>query len=140
MVLNVLAKTTENLGGALSSERIELSLEMTVLGVLAVFSVLAIIWLVLVMFKFFFYRDPSKNSSNNDVNAEDNKVTEQPPLQTAPAEEEQSSDDATVAAIIAAISAYIADDPELSNQYSGGFRVVSFKRVRHKATWNNKNN
>ena len=65
MVLNVLAKTTENLGGALSSERIELSLEMTVLGLLAVFSVLAIIWLVLVMFKLFFYRDPSKNGGIN---------------------------------------------------------------------------
>ena len=48
--------------------------------------------------------------------------------------------DATVAAIIAAISAYIANDPELSEQYSNGFRVVSFKRVRGKAFWNSKNN
>ncbi len=140
MVLNVLAKTTENLGGALSSKRIELSIEMTVLGVLAVFSVLAIIWLVLVMFKFFFYRDPSKNESNDNVKTDESKGVQESVPEIASSEPVESSDDATVAAIIAAISVYIADDPDLSSQYSGGFRVVSFKRVRPKATWNNKNN
>jgi hypothetical protein len=49
-----------------------------------------------------------------------------------------TNDDATVAAIMAAISAYISSDPSLAEQYAGGFRVVSFKRTGVKAAWNKK--
>ncbi len=139
MITNVLTKAADDLGGALSPERIALSLEMTVLGMLAIFSVLAIIWLVLVMFKFFFYTDPN-NTTDKDIEKSEDSAPVQPVVENVPSAPIQNSDDATVAAIIAAISAYIADDPALSKEYSNGFRVVSFKRVRPKATWNNKNN
>ena len=66
MVVNILAKTTENLGGAFSPERLEYALQMTLLGIGAVFAVLSLIWLVLVVFKFFLYdlknRDTKKQN------------------------------------------------------------------------------
>ena len=138
MVVNILAKTTENLGGAFSPERLEYALQMTLLGIGAVFAVLSLIWLVLVVFKFFLY--DLKNRDTKKQNSTKAPVVEkevQPVVSEAPVV--NSSDDATVAAIIAAISAYISDDPELSKEYAGGFRVVSFKRTRAKATWNNEN-
>ena len=46
--------------------------------------------------------------------------------------------DETVSIIMAAISAYIAADPALADEYAGGFRVVSFKRAGTKATWNSR--
>ena len=137
MVINQLAKTTEDvLGGAFSAERIKYALEMTGLGLLAVFAVLALIWGVLAIFKVFMYDIPNKKLKK--------AVKEEKNIDVAPAEvvitPEASSNDATVAAIMAAISAYIADDPALSEQYPKGFRVVSFNRVRDKAFWNSKNN
>ena len=137
MVINQLAKTTEDvLGGAFSAERIKYALEMTGLGLLAVFAVLALIWGILAIFKVFMYDIPNKKLKK--------AVKEEKNIDVAPAEvvitPEASSNDATVAAIMAAISAYIADDPALSEQYPNGFRVVSFKRVRDKAFWNSKNN
>ena len=140
MSVNILAKATEDLGGALSSERIALSLRMTVLGMVAIFSVLAIIWLVLSLFKFFFYNDPDKNNSKDIPKSQEASDVPTVEVQQSTSAPSVNSNDETVAAIIAAISAYISDDPELSKEYSAGFRVVSFKRVRPKATWNNKNN
>ena len=140
MMVNQLAAAVNDLGGAFSPERISYSIEMTVLGVAAVFAVLAIIWFVLSLFKVFLYDIPNKNqNSNNKVQTKTEPTVKQvaPVVKAAPVTD---SNDATVAAIMAAISAYIAEDPELSQQYAGGFRVVSFKRVRQKASWNTKNN
>ena len=137
MGTNELAKVAIDLGGAFSGERIKYALEMTGLGLLAVFSVLALIWAVLAIFKFFLYdlANKKKNSASTEAPQK---------IESAPAEvvkvENNTNDDATVAAIIAAISAYIAEDSQLSEQYANGFRVVSFKRVREKASWNSKNN
>lgn len=139
MVNNYLAKEVTDLGGAFSSERIAYALEMTALGLIAVFSVLAIIWAVLSLFKVF-----SSDNSKKDVKEvkakEENKakVADVPTPVAIP--QQTNGDEATVAAIMAAISAYIASDEKLSEEYSGGFRVVSFKRVRDKASWNAKNN
>ena len=138
MDTNQLTQIAIDLGGAFSAERIKYSLEMTILGLFAVFSVLAIIWGILAIFKVLLYDIPNKNKHSNTNNAD--RVPEITPI--APAVENKpsvvSGNDATVAAIIAAISAYIADDPELSAQYPNGFRVVSFKRTRSKAFWNSK--
>ena len=134
MVNNYLAKVTEDLGGAFSGERIMYSLEMTLMGLGAVFAVLAIIWAVLALFKVFATASAKKEAAKEKVSA--------PAPEAVPsvvAESEQSDDDATVAAIMAAISAYISSDEKLSEEYSGGFRVVSFKKVRDKASWNQKN-
>ena len=141
MVINQLAKATTDLGGAFSPERIKYSLEMTGLGLIAVFAVLALIWLILAIFKFFLY-DVAKNKDEAASTHAPSKTAKK--VESVPTEVVKSTanteNDATVATIIAAISAYNAEDPQLSEQYSNGFRVVSFKRVRGKASWNSKNN
>jgi hypothetical protein len=140
MIINQLAKATVDLGGRFSPERVKYSLEMTLLGLLAVFSVLALIWAVLALFKIFMYDMPNKRKSENNGSKTNQPVA---PMQinveeTGASVTPVANNDATVAAIIAAISAYITSDPQLSQEYSGGFRVVSFKRVRDKASWNSK--
>ena len=134
MINNYLAKATEDLGGAFSGERLVYSLEMTLLGLAAVFAVLAIIWAVLALFKVFSIASAKKEAAKKKASSPAPEA-----VQSVVSEPEQSDDDATVAAIMAAISAYISSDEKLSEEYSGGFRVVSFKKVRDKASWNQKN-
>ncbi len=131
----LLAKTTGDLGGAFSPERIAYSLEMTALGLLAVFAVLAILWGVLALFKVFMYDIPQKKAKEKVEPKEEPVVVTEP---VAPVPVIVKNEDETVAVIMAAISAYIAADPALAEEYAGGFRVVSFKRVRDKASWNKK--
>lgn len=113
----------EDLGGAFSPVRLRKAGLMIIQGVGMVFLVLAILWLVLLIFKKVFYKDPTAT-----------KKAEQPaPAAPAPA---PASNDALVAAITAAVAAYIESDPALSSQFAGGFRVVSFKKKNGKASWN----
>ncbi len=131
---NVILLTAQGeLGGAFSPERISYSLEMTALGLLAVFAVLAILWGVLALFKVIMYDMPQKKAKAEPK--EEPAVAFEP---VAPVPVIAQNDDETVAVIMAAISAYIAADPALAEEYAGGFRVVSFKRVRDKASWNKK--
>ena len=114
----------EDLGGAFSPVRLKKAGLMIIQGLGMVFLVLAVLWLVLLIFKKVFYKDPATA-----------KKAEQPapaPV-AAPA---PTSDDALVAAITAAVAAYIDSDPALSSQFAGGFRVVSFKKKNGKASWN----
>jgi len=134
--LTLLANTTADLGGAFSPERITYALEMTALGILAVFAVLALLWAVLGLFKVLFYNDPKKNEKKTPEVVAAPEVVVPTPIETVPVATQNN--DATVAVIMAAISAYISSDPELAQMYSGGFRVVSFKRVRDKASWNSR--
>ena len=138
MIISQLTNAVEDLGGAFSIERIEYSLKMTALGLIAVFSVLAIIWAVLTLFRLFSTKPTTDGPSPKK--AQEESVNPAPPVQKTEAVPVTvtNNDDATVAAIIAAISAYIASDDQLAQEYTGGFRVVSFKRVRDKASWNTK--
>ena len=90
-----------------------------------VFLVLAILWMVLLIFKKVFYKDPNKQEKKAEAPAE------APAPVAAPAD-----DGALVAAITAAVAAYIDSDPALSSQFAGGFRVVSFKKKNGKTSWN----
>lgn len=112
----------EDLGGALSPIRLKKAGLMVIQGMGMVFLVLAILWLVLLIFKKVFYKDPAAAS----------KKAEKP----APAAPVPTNDDALVAAITAAVAAYIESDPALSSQFAGGFRVVSFKKKNGKTSWN----
>lgn len=119
------AEAEQDLGGAFSSERISLAVLMIVQGMGMVFLVLAILWLVLVIFKKALYKDPSKQEKKEEAPAE------------APAPVAAPTDDgALVAAITAAVAAYIDSDPALSSRFAGGFRVVSFKKKNGKTSWN----
>ena len=94
-------------------------------GMGMVFLVLAILWMVLLIFKKVFYKDPNKQEKKEEA------PTEAPAPVAAPAD-----DGALVAAITAAVAAYIDSDPALSSQFAGGFRVVSFKKKNGKTSWN----
>ena len=123
------AEVEEDLGGAFSPERLSMAGLMIVQGMGMVFLVLAILWLVLLIFKKVFYKDPAKASKS----PKEPKAAE--PTLTTPAAP-AASDDALVAAITAAVAAYIDSDPALSSQFAGGFRVVSFKKKNGKTSWN----
>ena len=117
----------EDLGGALSPARLQKAGLMIIQGIGMVFLVLAILWLVLLIFKKVFYKDPAAAK----------KAAEPAPASTpAPVASAPANDDALVAAITAAVTAYIESDPALSSQFAGGFRVVSFKKKNGKASWN----
>ena len=112
----------EDMGGFLSSQRLSMAILMIVQGMGMVFLVLAILWLVLLIFKKVFYKEDAPKA----------KPVEETPAAPVAA----SNDDALVAAITAAVAAYIDSDPALSSQFKGGFRVVSFKKKNGKTSWN----
>ena len=109
------------------SDRIAYALERSLIGITIVFGVLAIIWLVLSLFKFVFYKDPNKSAKVEKV-----EEKQAPASAPAPASVPASDDGAIVAAIIAAISALRSEEG-----ITGGFRVVSFKRGKTQP-WNKK--
>ena len=119
------AEAEEDLGGAFSPARLSKAGLMIVQGMGMVFLVLAILWMVLLVFKKVFYKDPNKQEKKEEAPAE------APAPVAAPAD-----DGALVAAITAAVAAYIDSDPALSSQFAGGFRVVSFKKKNGKTSWN----
>ena len=110
-------------------EKILNGLTVVVVGIAGVFSVLAIIWGVLALFKVFFYDIPEKKKAA--------KFKAQAPVEAAPvaASEpavEEADDTQLIAVITAAIAAYTAD----SGNGALPFRVVSYKRVRGANGWN----
>ncbi|MGM9684545.1 MAG: OadG family transporter subunit [Eubacteriales bacterium] len=138
----------EELGGAFSSERIMYALRMTLLGICAVFAVLTLLYLVLQLFKLFVYTLPQKRKnaelqkkgSQSAAPAGNTVISDLPAVQdNGEAYETEADDAATVAVITAAIAAYIASDETLAREYSGGFRVVSFRRSRGNSSWNQNN-
>ena len=129
--VETIAETEEDLGSVLSPARVSYALRMTVLGMGMVFSVLALLWLVLVIFKNALAEKPAKAKANTE------EVSEPAPAPAPAATPAPAGDDpAIIAAITAAIAATIDSDPALSQQFAGGFRVVSFKKKSGKTSWN----
>ena len=97
------------------TETLLFGLQMLAIGMLTVFSVLAIIWLALVIFKFFFH-DLAKRERSGVIAENSSEVVESAPT-TA------NNDEELVAVIAAAIA--------MAESESGNgikYRVVSFKR------------
>ena len=107
--------------------------QMTLLGMGMVFTVLAVLWAVLVLFKVIFAGRKSKAEKKAAPKME--KPAEAPVVASAVAAA-QTGDDELVAIITAAVAAYMAD--EGIEAPAGGFRVVSFKRVQGGRAWNSK--
>lgn len=120
-----------DLGGALSAERWVYVGQMLVVGLGMVFLVLAILWIVLLIFEKAMgtkQTQPQKKAEPTPTPV----VTEQP---VAPPVV-QTNDAAVVAAITAAIAAMIDSDERLSEEFAGGFRVVSFRKKSGRGSWN----
>ena len=96
--------------------------EMTLIGMGMIFAVLAILWAVLAIFKLIF----AKDSAPKSVPAP--KQETKPAPAPAPVSVTASDDRELVAVITAAIAAYRAEEGSAN---IGGFRVVSFRRVRN---------
>ena len=112
-----------------------LGIQTFLLGVLTVFSVLAILWGCLEVFRYFFYTLPEQRKSEEKAGGASEKNASKPtPAPTpvapvAPVEPTEADDGAVVAAIIAAITA-MRNEEAADGVAPGAFRVVSFRR-RH---------
>lgn len=93
----------------------------TLLGMVAVFTVLTIIMLVVMLMGKIF------GVKNNVTPVAADPVPEEILPETA-----ADNDEEIAAAITAAISAYLASE----EGYTGAFRVVSFKKANTKSAWN----
>ena len=129
-MVNALAYTAQDLGGAFSAERFALAGQMTLIGMLMIFSVLAILWGVLTIFKFIFAK-PAK-----PVKKVEEESKEQDIVEDLPDVVEENNDEQLVAVITAAVAAYI--ESEEPSAFENGFRVVSFRRANGGKSWNTK--
>ena len=93
---------------------------VTLLGMVAIFSVLALLWLLIELL----HRSLTKAERTDEPKVQEARPVETVATPVANAAPEAPADDgALIAAITAAISAAMDEDG-----YTGGFRVVSFKR------------
>ena len=114
-----------------AGEKLSTGLTVMLLGLATVFSVLAILWVVLLLFRVVFYREKKPEPAKETAAAQPVAETVSEP---EPAPEEKSDDGALIAAITAAITAYRASSGE--GALASGFRVVSFRRAEHASPWN----
>ena len=118
-----------------SSDNLVMAGQTVILGMGMVFAVLAILWLILSVFKFVF-AGPAPKAPKTEKKAEAKPAPAAAPAPAAPVAPVAEANDAELVAIItAAVAAYMAEE---GTEYTGGFRVVSFKRVRGGRTWNAK--
>lgn len=107
-------------------ERVTYALQVSLIGMLAVFSVLTIIWGALILMRIVVEAiTKQKSKKNKSSDTEDSTVE-------APAEAESpvaSEDEQLVAVITAAVAAARADEAKKDGKTAGGFRVVSFRRT-----------
>ena len=117
---------------ALTPETAQLLWMVPLVGMLMVFSVLSILWGVLILFKLIFAR-PKKEKKAKEA-PESAPVAEAAPTASVAS---SANDDAELIAILtAAIYAYEAEqNPEAP---IGNFRVVSYRRANGGRSWNAK--
>ena len=133
MLINrALSADYSNLGGSFSSERLALAGQMTLLGMVMIFAVLAAIMAVLIIMERVFARKADGKAKKAEPAPAPAPKTPEAPV---PVVETVEDDGAVIAAITAAISAILADEGS-DSAYQGGFRVVSFKRSNRGTPWN----
>lgn len=107
-------------------ERVTYALQVSLIGMLAVFAVLTIIWGALVLMRIVIEaitKQKNKKNKGSDTNE---------PAVEASADEASSvdyDDEQLVAVITAAVAAARAEKAKKGGRTAGGFRVVSFKRT-----------
>lgn len=104
--------------------------QMALLGMVMVFAVLAILWLVLTLFKVIFAERAPKA---------ENKIEPVSEVKDIPAVEPDTRDETELVAVItAAVAAYMSEEKGEAVD-TNGFRVVSFRRTNAAGrSWNEK--
>ena len=102
--------------------------KVTLLGLGMIFAVLALLWLVLSVFKLLFVKNNAKKPAQN--------IEKAPAAEAEPAPAAATDDDALIAVITAAITAYRSSEEGMDSTEANGFRVVSFKRAGNSRSWN----
>lgn len=116
---------------ALTPKTLELMWLTPLFGMAMVFAVLTILWGVLAIFKMIFAKpEPKKKEAPKAPVAPVAPVAEPEPVAYS------AGDDELIALITAAVAAYISS--EEPDAYTGGFRVVSFRRANGGRSWNAK--
>ena len=111
--------------------------EMTLLGMLMIFAVLASLWLVLAVFKVVFAgKEPKKEKVKTPVAEVASEPVAEPEENIVSVEDNDDISGELLAVITAAVAAYMAEENG-GEVPAGGFRVVSFKRTGARA-WNAK--
>ena len=119
---------------ALSPENAQLVWMVPLVGMLMIFTVLSILWGVLIIFKLIFARPKKEKKAKEAPAASSAPVAETAPVASvAPS----ANDDAELVAILtAAIYAYESEkNPDAP---VGSFRVVSYRRANGGRSWNAK--
>ena len=119
---------------AISAENLTLAWQTPLVGMVMIFAVLGLLWAILSVFKLVFY---GKDTKTNTQKAEPTKSADIPTAPVVESAVQQQGDAELVAILTAAVAAYMAEEGTDAS-YNGGFRVVSFKRVRGGRTWNTK--
>ena len=105
--------------------------QMTLMGMLMIFSVLGTLWGVLAVFKLIFAGKTVKAKAEKPIPASV-KIEEK-----VDAAEQNTSNDELIAVITAAVAAYMAEENG-GDVSTSGFKVVSFRRVGGGGAWNSK--
>ena len=141
VMINKILATTSNVdyGKAFSSERVSLAVEVTLIGMLLIFAVLAFLWIILTIFQKVMARDTVKPTINpKQVPAPATAMPVPVAVEPVPVSAVSNDDEIIAAVIAAAVAAYMADEGNTETAYNGGFRVVSFRRVQGGKAWNSK--
>ena len=123
-------------------ERVMYALRMLVVGLGAVFAILALLWGVMVLARVLLHDIPTRSKVEQDAlksappagrpNGSPRPVS---PAPTAPAAPAAQANGVLIAIITAAVSAAMQEEGTLP---PGGFRVVSFRRSSNGGAWNRK--
>ena len=138
-MLVTLLFTWPNVTGMPIGERVAYALRMLIVGLGAVFAILALLWGVLVLSRVLLHDLPSRRKeekAEKPVVKPAAPVAPAPVVTPAPAVAQPAHQDngVLIAVITAAVSAAMAEEGTLP---PGGFRVVSFRRTQAGA-WNRK--
>ena len=122
-MVNVFALAAGNAAEMTFSERLSTAGIVSLQGLLTIFLVLTILWGAIELLHYALVGRKEKAAKKESVAPAEAPVESAAPVVETPAPV-VSDDGAIIAAITAAISAQLASDG-----YTGGFRVVSFKRA-----------
>ena len=139
-MLVTLLFTWPNVTGMPIGERVAYALRMLIVGLGAVFAILALLWGILVLARILLHDIPARRrgqSSHVGVATKPVAPKPAPAPSPAPVAPQPASQDngALIAVITAAVSAAMAEEGTLP---PGGFRVVSFRRASNTGAWNRK--